>query len=164
MQAYIISIVSASLAISMVNILSPKGSSDGIAKHLRLLSALFLICVLTSPAKELIVGLRDLANGEVNLPSTDQQLREEHEELLIETLNSATQSYFLQSLTQLIEKEFSIPTGEVRCMAQWTTEENTYKPSKITVLLSGSAKWKNPVRIEEFLEALLNCECVTAIE
>ena len=164
MKAYILSIVSASLVVSMLNLLSPRGTADGIAKHIRLLSSLFLICVLVSPVKELIVSMQELANGEHNLSILDSVSREEQESLLESTLNAASQAYFLESLTQLLEKEFSIQTGEIRCAAQWTTVESTLTPSKITVVLSGTAKWKNPVRIEEYVEELLSCECVTAIE
>ena len=81
-----------------------------------------------------------------------------------EAVQSASKTYFAQSLTQMLEQRFSITPGEVRCSIQWAEGDDGMQPLKITLILSGSAIWKNPADMEEFVTGLLGCECVTAIE
>lgn len=78
-------------------------------------------------------------------------------------MESASRSYFAQSLTQMLEQRFSIPAGEIRCTVRWQQDEEL-RPDRVTLVLSGSAIWKNPAEMEEFVTGLLGCECVTAIE
>ena len=161
MKDYLFSLLGASLCIALISLLSPNGSS---AKYVRLLSALFLICVLISPMHGLIDGIRDLANGELRLPEWGDTDSSDAEQELQSTLDNASKSYFLQSLTQMLEREFSISPGELRCSAVWTAVAgDQIKPSRIHVLLSGSAIWKDPKKIELFINELLGCECIVAV-
>ena len=162
MTDYILSLVSASIAVSLLSILAPDAS--GIAKHVRLIASLFLICVLISPIGTFLGGLRALANGEVTLPEWSLPSEEETEKQFQAALNTASKAYFLDSLTQLLASEFSLQAGDIRCTANWSDEGDTPTPTKITVLLSGKAIWKNPTEIEAFVRDLLDCECITAIE
>ena len=164
MQAFITSLISAALAVVILSILSPTGTANGIAKHVHLLSALFLIVVTISPVKELITGLHDLANGDLTFPEIEIPDQNESEELLQSVLDGAAQEYFSDSLTALLEREFEIEQGDIRCKTVWEIVDMVAKPKKITVLLSGKAIWKNPSPIEAYVENLLGCECVTAIE
>ena len=45
MKTYLLSLLTASLIAAMVGILAPEGERGGLAKHLRLLTSLFLVCV-----------------------------------------------------------------------------------------------------------------------
>lgn len=163
MTAYIISLVSASIAVALISILSPEGSGGGIAKHIRLLSALFLICVLIAPVGKFIGGLRDLANGDFSLPQIDLPNEEDGNLQMQDALDDASKKYFLDSLTILLLQEFSIQEGDLSCKAVWTERDGQAVPKKITVILSGSAIWKDPNKIQSFVSELLGCECVTAI-
>lgn len=161
MHAYVTSMLAASLAVSLISILLPEG---GIAKHTKLITALFLICILVSPIKSLTGTLRALANGEHSLPEWSIPNREETENEMQSALDSASKTYFTQSLTQMLEKNFSIPAGEIRCSVQWEETDKEARPVHVTVILSGSAIWKNAREIEAYVEELLGCECATAIE
>ena len=164
MKSYLLSLVSVSLVISLTSILSPDGRGNGLARHVRLIAALLLICTLISPMRSLLGGLRALANGELSLPSFELPDRSEQEEELQATLDASSKSYFLQSLTQLLEREFDLDAGTLRCRARWEETDGEARPVQITVLLSGNAIWKDPKPIEQYVRDLLNCECVTAIE
>ncbi len=67
-------------------------------------------------------------------------------------------------LTVTIEKQFGIEAGEVRCLVAWEQEGETLTPTRVTVVLSGKAIWKDPHAIEAFVTELLGCDCTTAIE
>ena len=163
MTSYIISLVSASLAVTLISILSPEGSGGGIAKHIRLLSALFLICVLIAPVGRLIGGIRDLANGDFMLPEIELPNKEDSNLQMQGALDDASKKYFLDSLTLMLLQEFSIQEGDLTCKAIWTERDGQTVPKKITVILSGSAIWKDANKIQAFVSDLLGCECITAI-
>ena len=163
MTSYLISLVSASLAVSLISILAPEGSGGGIGKHIRLLSALFLICVLIAPVGQLIGGIRDLANGNFTLPEIALPNEEDGNLQLQSSLDDASKQYFLDSLTILLLQEFSIEEGDLSCKAVWSEQEGQTLPKRITIILSGSAIWKDPNKIQSFVTELLGCECITAI-
>ncbi len=164
MKSYLISLVSVSLVIALVSLLAPDGKGGGAARYVRLVAALLLICTLIAPLRSLLGGLRALANGEFALPSLELPDQADREEELQATLDASSKTYFLQALTQLLEQEFDLEAGTVRCRAQWKEENGQARPTQITVLLSGSAIWKNPKTIQNYVRDLLDCECITAIE
>lgn len=163
MKTYFISLVVAALIVAMIGILSPEGERGGIAKHLKLLTSLFLICVLISPLKSVAQDLFDLANGNLDWLETDDP-EEDYRQQMNDALDASSKSYFTQMLTQTLQTQFSIESGELCCQIQWSDENDELKPTKVTVILSGKAIWVNPEKIESYVTELLGCECVTAIE
>lgn len=164
MTAYLLSLIATALVVVLCRILSPDGERDGIAKHLRLLTALLLVVALLSPILTLIDGAQKLVSGEITFPWEDAPSTEDYSDELQSVLDSASTSYFSDMLTQTIEEHFEIDRGEVRCAIQWERDGERLAPTRVTVILSGSAIWKDPARIEQFVTALLGCACVSAIE
>lgn len=164
MKEYLLTLVAAALIAALIGILSPDGERGGIAKHLKLLTSLFLICVLISPLHSVLTGLKDLANGNLSLPNFGTDTEDDYRQQMDEALDGATESYFSDMLTQTLESQFSIATGDVACRVEWVREGETHKPLRVTVILSGKAIWKDPKPIEDFVSELLGCECRTAIE
>ena len=160
MQAYLISLFIASLVGALIGILSPEG---GMAKHVRLVTALVLICILISPLGDVIGALQDFASGSLDFPSTENNT-DDYLEQLGNATDEASKSYFAQMLTETLEEQFSMPTGTVRCQIAWIKTGDILSPSRVTVVMSGASIWKNPHEIKDFVEELLGCECVTAIE
>ena len=158
MREYLLSILSAALVIALVGMLAP----EGMGSSLNLISSLFLLLAIAAPLPKLIVSLPEQIEA---IFQTDGQSgsEEDFRQQSDLALEGASKAYLVQSLTQLLEEEFSIPSGEVRCAVQWAEGEEIV-PEKITVILSGSAIWKNPAPIEETVSRLMGCECVTAIE
>ncbi|MBE6633508.1 MAG: hypothetical protein E7620_04080 [Ruminococcaceae bacterium] len=158
MKAYLISLFGASLTIGLVELLAPASAQ----KLLKLLSALLFLCVLASPLPDLIGELGSLSeNGSLISPPPPS---DEITDQMNEALQSASKTYFVQSLTALLEREFSIQSGELRCAVLWEEQDDQLRPQRVTVILSGSAIWKDPDPIEKTVSSLLGCECVTAIE
>ncbi|MBQ9797043.1 MAG: hypothetical protein IJW50_04910 [Clostridia bacterium] len=163
MEAYIISLIATSLIASLVGILTPKGDG-GIAKHLRLLTALFLICVLISPVKEVIRRIAEFADGNWEYIWKNESMEESYREELNESLQGASKDYFLQMLLQTLEQEFALESGTVRCRVEWNEGESDLRPTHVTVVLSGTSIWKDPHAIEAYVTELLDCACAVAIE
>ena len=158
MKEYLLSLLIVSLAITLARLLSPNAA----ASHVKLICSLIFICVLASPIPQFLKQLPELS-AEI-LDITDQtDTKDNYENIASDALENASKTYLAQALTSLLEERFSIPSGEVRCMILWGSDEEA-KPQKVTVILSGSAIWKNPDQIEAMVTELLGCPCVTAIE
>ena len=158
MKTYLLSLFAASLVIALVSILAPSNAT----KYIKLISSLFFLCILAAPLPKLLDTLPDFFY-EVTGDQEKDQMDESYQEKADQLLEGASKTYVAQMLTELLEQRFSIPTGEVRCVIQWEESEKA-KPQKVTVILSGSAIWKNPETIEKTVTELLGCECITAIE
>ena len=164
MKNYLLTLIAASLVAVLIGILSPDGERGGIAKHMKLLTSLFLVCVLINPLQSGIVGLQKLMQGELSLPELDDTTQEDHLQQMEDVLNGASVNYFCDMLTETLEQNFSIENGSVRCRVEWEQTGETLTPTRVTVVLSDKAIWKDPREIEAFVSELLGCECVTAIE
>ena len=158
MKEYLLSLLCASVVITLVGILAPNAT----ASQLKLIGSLFFICILAAPIPRVLESIPDLMQ-ELTGVSEKEDLEEDYREQTNAALESASKTYLAQTLTSLLEQRFSIPTGEVRCMILWE-DGDAVRPQKVTVILSGSAIWKNPNEIEATVRELLSCECVTAIE
>ena len=164
MKEYILTLIVAALLSALVGILSPEGERGGISRHMRLLVALFMVITLISPICGLLTDLRNWMAGEGSLFPSDQILPIDPDQTLADTLQNASDSYFTDMLTQTIETKFAIEVGDVRCDVAWQTNDGKLAPSRVTVLLSGRAIWKDPDAIAAFVHELLGCDCVIAIE
>ena len=158
MKEYLLSLLVVSLAIAMVQILAPNATSS----HIKLICSLIFICTLAAPIPQFLQTLPDLASQLLDFSNQTEE-KEEFEGIASDALEDASRAYLAQRLTSLLEERFSIPQGEVRCAILWESGEEA-KPQKVTVILSGSAIWKNPNLIESAVTELLGCPCVTAIE
>ena len=158
MKEYLLSLLAASLCAALVGILAP----SNFQKYVRFISSLFLICVLVAPLPRVLSSI----NAPDGLPDLigSSSASSDYKDRMEEALEQASGTYFAEMLTQLIEERFSISEGTVRCSVKWRDGGDRLTPERVTVILSGSAIWKNPSEIESFVGSLLGCECVIAIE
>lgn len=160
MASYCLSIFSAALAGALIGILSPCG---GLSKYLRLIISCFLLCTLLWPLPSLLS--RFLEDPSTLLPDLPKADPEEYESLWDGALQENAKDYFTQMLTQTLCCELSIEEGNLRCRVLWDeTDPEAILPLRVTVILRGSAIWKDPEPIKDLVKALLNCECAVAIE
>ena len=164
MKEYIISLMTASFVVAMIGILAPQGEGGGIAGHLRLLSALFLVTVIIAPVGELLPVLGELREELQTEHTPQDSVGDGYRDQLNGSVTSAAKPYFASLLIDTLEKEFSIPKGEVRCAIRWCEENDSVYPEQITVILSGSSIWRDPAPIEDFVRDRIGCACVSAIE
>ena len=166
MSSYLTTLLATAVIVTLISILTPDGEKSGISKHMGWLSALCIVCVLIAPLDNLIEALRNDSNGEITFPweETPESDEENLRQALQDSLDQTGCAYFTDMLTQTLEETFAIETGELRCVPHWIRVEENLRPEKITVVLSGSAIWKDAGAIEKFVTSLLGCPCVTAIE
>lgn len=163
MKTYFLSVAAAALIAAICSVLVPSGDGGGIAKHVKLLTSLLLVCVLIAPLGDLIEGLRGTVSGDVTFPWEENGESDGTEDLQ-NRLDEVSTAYFTELLTETLEREFAIEKGDLRCAIQWEGEDENMRPAKVTLLLSGRAIWKDSEAMESFVTDLLGCECISAIE
>ena len=161
-KAYLLSIFATALLITVVDILAPS-SAGGLSKHLKLVLSLVFVCVLISPTVTLAERLLAFSNGDWEL-EIEGDLKDHYSQELQNALDDASKDYFEDMLTLTISQEFDILEDDLRVIVEWDGVGESLRPKKVTLILSGSAIWKNPAKMEEYVSSLLNCDCVSAIE
>lgn len=164
MKVYFLTLFSASLIAALIGLLTPEGKDGGLLKVVKLLTSLFLVCVLISPVKSMVSGCRSLADGNFSLPGEEDSDADALRREASERLSAASKEYFVQRLTKMLEEKFSVEPGQLRCVVRFGGAEDALYPEKVTVILSGRAIWLDPEPIETYVRSLLNCVCETAIE
>ena len=103
------------------------------------------------------------SNGDWEL-EIEGDLENHYSQELQNALDDASKDYFEDMLTLTICQEFNVSEDNLRLRVEWDGEGESLRPHKVTLILSGSAIWKNPAKMEEYVSSLLNCDCVSAIE
>lgn len=106
--------------------------------------------------------MQNWQSGDLTLPWLENVEENDYQEDMQEALDTASRDYFTKMLTQTLEQKFLMDVGDVRCAVHWS--DGGSSPEKVTVILSGSAIWKDPKEIQSFVTSLLSCECAVAIE
>ncbi len=164
MKSYLTALFITSLAVAVAGLLSPEGARGGLARGVRLVGALALICVLIAPLGDVLVGLRAISGGDISLPPEWDMGDNGTDDQLDMILGESARTYVAEMLTQTLEREFGIAVGDVRCSITWKTEDGGDVPTEVRVALSGRAIWKDAHAIADHVQALLGCPCITVIE
>ena len=162
-KTYLLSIFATALLITVVDILAPSSAGSGLSKHLKLVLSFVFVCVLISPTVTLAERLLAFSNGDWEL-EIEGDLKDHYSQELQNALDDASKDYFEDMLTLTISQEFDILEDNLRVIVEWDGVGESLRPHKVTLILSGSAIWKNPAKMEEYVSSLLNCDCVSAIE
>ncbi|MBQ8432209.1 MAG: hypothetical protein IJX28_04930 [Clostridia bacterium] len=164
MSSFLYSLVLLALSLGLAELLRPGKEKTTPGNPVKILCSLLLLCALASPLTSLLSRLVQWKEQGVQSLLPDVTTSQPPAQALEQALEQTSKAYFTQLLTQTLENEFSIPTGQVRCTVEWTETDGSLRPSRVTVILSGSAVWKDPHAMEDFVSMLLNCECQSAIE
>ena len=159
MKTYLLSLFGASITVILAEIILPERAS----KFFRLVTSLFLVCVLIAPLPRTVKAIRDLTDELLSRAEEDSTLGIYDTEMQ-EAMDGASRTYFVQMLTSAVSERFGIKSGELTCSVTWGDEDEQLTVKRVTLILSGSAIWKDPAPMEEFVSGLLGCECLSAIK
>ena len=165
MRGYIYSIVVLSAVIGVIFSLTPK--SQGLRKHLRFISSVCLLCVLTSPAAELVDELfsmgKDLAGS---VSQSEKELQDKYEGIFDDYLEGKYGENIGQAVKDALYDKFNIKNENCRVATEFSySEKDGLKtPRKITVVLSGRAIYVDPLKVKDFISEVFGCEAEVAME
>lgn len=151
MGGYLYTLAAASVLISLICALAPSSA----AQHVKLLCSLCVICLLCAPLGEAICAVKE---GELALPPEWTELPAEESE---QDRNQVAESLLAGQLQDLLQKEFALDPGECSIYAEWS---DAGKVTRVTLVLSGKAIWRNPDPIKAYVQGLMGCPCVVVLD
>lgn len=158
MREYLLSVVTAAIAVGAVTALMPEGEGGGLRRHVSFVGALCVLAILISPVGELMSFLGDLSFR--GFGTVGDGTKSEYEEIYAEYLQYALAENLSDSVAAMLCDRFDIPPEQCRVRVRVGSRDGRAAAEQVTVILSGSALLRDPYEIEGFISDLLGCECV----
>ena len=167
MREYVYSIVSFSSAAGLLLILLPSGTRHGLKKHVKLICALCLVCILIDPLSDLIGSIDELFSGDLSIyEDNGGELYERYEQIYQSYLDGSYGDNIGQVVKDALFEKFDIKRENCRVLTEFydNNGDGVREPKRITVVLSGEDKFRDPETVKEFLSSVFECEIAAAIE
>lgn len=166
MKPYILSLLSASLAVAVVELLAPKGEGGRMAAHVRMVAGLYLLVALLNPLREGISLLRSMADGDVAsrveslIPS---DVETDYNGVFGDNLTAIGAGEVSLWVTDAMETRFGIPSEGCAVWASCAYAEDTLTVTEVRISLRGGYTLRDPLPIEVYFSSQLNCPCYVTV-
>ena len=166
MNAYILTLLSASLAAAVAELLAPKGEGGRLVSHVRMVAGLFLLVALLVPLREGITLLLDAAQGD---------MASRVEELIPEAYQPDYEAVFGDSLAAMGEEEveawvmatlesrFGVPADLCLVEGVCAYEAEALAITEVRIALWGGSALTDPHPIEDYFTQQLGCPCSVTV-
>ena len=167
MSDYILTLLAASLAVAVIELLAPKGEGGRLASHVRLVAGLFLLVLLLNPLREGISLLRKAADGDLTLrldsPMDLTYDSAAYDRVFRDTLAEVGRGEVEAWVTNTLQTEFSIPPSDCAVEAVCEADGEKISLRELRIGLSGAYRLQNPHPIEVFFAEKLGCACYVTV-
>lgn len=166
MTSYVLTLLAASLAAAVVELIAPKGEGGRLANHVRMIAGLFLLVTLLNPLREGLAILKAAAEGD--LPQRleakiEAATPEDHEAAFGASLAAMGQAETESWVTETLKTRFSIPPTDCIVEALCDAENQTLTLRELRIGLKGRSALQNPHPIEAYFAEALQCPCYVTI-
>lgn len=159
MKEYLLILLGVSLLSGIVSILAPDGK---LKRYIRLLTGLVVLCVLIRPALSLLKSAGD------GIFDTGEAGREEsvsaYDDIYNNNLKEAGEREVAKRLKDKIIKEFDVGEESIDVKAEFVSENDRYRVSTVWLTIRKGAVSTDPRKLVEYVENLLDCQCVIVYE
>ncbi|MBE6620620.1 MAG: hypothetical protein E7625_04580 [Ruminococcaceae bacterium] len=166
MNEYFMGLLALCVCICVVELLTPAGEGEGIARHLKLLCAICLLVTMISPLIRLLQGGESLPRRLDAWLSEwlegNEEKKEEYGALWEERWEDMDVSYAEAAIASLLSQRFSVSDQEIRVKV--TVNEDGTAIREVRVALSGKAIWINTHEMEDYIRNTLGSESSIFIE
>ncbi len=163
MNAYIISLMVAAVAVAVVELLLPRGEGGRVSATVRMVAGLFLLVALITPLRAGIDLVQDAMNGELADRVIDQlspdTLSADPLEVWNATLSAMGRSEVEIFVQNALFNRFSIPSTDCTVEAICGAEADTLTLVEVRIALHGPSVLHNPHPIEAYITETLACPC-----
>lgn len=167
MNGYVLTVLGASLAAAMIELLSPKGEGGRIASHVRMIAGLFLMVALLGPLREGILFLKSAAEGNLTNRLAEvipEQISTDYEAAFRDTLVGVGKEETEAWVITVLDTVFGIPPGACTVEAVLQTEGKTLTLEEVRIALSQKHALENPHPIETYISSQLQCPCYVTVQ
>ncbi len=166
MTPYILSLLSASLAAAVVELLAPKGEGGRLTSHIRMIAGLFLLVALLNPLREGLRLLRETADGDLSsrvealIPS---DIETDYEAVFGDNLAAIGSDEVRSWVVQVMETRFGIPAEGCAVWVACSYGEETLTVTEIRISLTPAYLLSDPHPMEIYFAEQLNCPCYVTV-
>ncbi len=166
MNTYILTLLAASLAAAVVELLSPKGEGGKLVSHVRMIAGLFLLAALLNPLKEGISLLRDAADGDLThrleslLPTNTP---DDYEAAFGDALTAVSRGEVEAFVVSALETDFGIPPSGCTVSVTCAYEDGILTVTEVRIALHGRYMTQDPHPIEDHVSERLRCPCYVTV-
>ena len=156
MQGYLITLIGTSILISIIGMITPLKEK----KYTRLVCTLCLLCVILRSLPEILGahilpllsadGLFDESNGEEEAF---------YQEIYNNTVREANAQRIAEGLETMMAKDLALPIEAFEVLVEIEDSGGYVSVQKTTVLIKEGAVAKDPHKIVDYLETMLECRC-----
>lgn len=161
MSGYLLSVIAASLVVGVVGALVPAGEGDGVRRTVCFVGALCVLCVLVAPVGNLLGWLGQVGDGISSLfghAGYEQQYEQQYRDYLL----SFGADSVAEALREHICERFDIPEEQCHVRVATGEREGELCVDEVTVILAGTALFRDPYEIEAYIGELFGCRCTVA--
>lgn len=159
MGEYLISVIGAALIGGVITAALPdSGGGGALKKYVGFIASLCVLCIIISPAMKALDVVSEFFDG--GLDGWLEEHGQSYEDQYYGYLASYGKENAEEGIRELICREFSIDPENCHISAEVSESDGKLGLDRIKVILSGSAVFKNPYEIEEYLSDLFECECI----
>ena len=163
MNNYLLTIIITAIAIGLCDVIAP--AHNGIEKYVKYIGMLIILSVVISPITAFVSQIDDGILDSLKDKITDyESSNEDYSNIFNDYLLNSSLSQLDDKLKEILQNEFEISPDEVKFNILTKQIDKGIALSKVQVLLSGSAIFKNPYLIEDRFAELLGCEVEVLME
>ncbi len=160
-MSYILSLLAASFAAVVVELLAPRGEGGRLAASVRMCAGLFLLVALLGPLRAGVALLGSLADALPEFPTHEAPDRESERLAPVVALGEAA---LVEWVTETLSTEFSLPPDRVEVMCVWAESADGLPPlTELHIVLLGSAMLTDPHPIEAHFADALDIPCRVSV-
>ena len=166
MSNYIFTLLAASLAAAVVELLAPRGEGGRLTSHVRMVAGLFLLVALLEPLRAGMSLLRDAVDGELTgrlesmLPDGGD---DGYGAVFGDTLTAISRDEVEAYVISALETEFGIPPEGCTVSALCAYEEEVLTLTEVRISLHGAYTLRDPHPIEDYFAEALSCPCYVTV-
>jgi len=170
LKAYVLTVLSASIAAAMVEMLSPKGEGGRIAAHVRMIAGLFLMVALLKPLGAGIAFLKHTADGDLSdlMHQIEEALPdgygEDYAAVFDGTLADVSRAEVEAFVVSALGTVFGVSPQDCAVEAVCDAEEGTVTLLEVRIALCGGSLLKDPHPIESYVASQLGCPCYVTVQ
>lgn len=162
MKNYLISIIIASMAMGLCDIITPRHA--GIEKCVKFVCGLIILSAIISPISNTISEIDDgLIDNLREQMDNFNKSESDYNDILKKYLADHSIADAKEHIKEILTKEFDIPNDECEINIYTDIINENISVSSIRILLCGASVFKNPYDIEEYVSSLYKTECQVLI-
>ena len=166
MNAYILTLLAASLAAAVAELLAPKGEGGRLSSHVRMIAGLFLLVALLEPLGEGIRLLRDTADGDLAARVEDlipDGVETDYGVVFGDSLAAMGKEEVSSWVTETLNTRFGIPSEGCTVSVSCSYGEETLTVTDVRICLTGRYVLQDPHPIESYVSRQLDCPCYVTV-